>query len=128
MIKPEEIRVGNFFSHNKDSSNDEKGLFIWQESDWYAVGECLLFLENVDPVPITEERMLMLGFEKYNDCFFRIGKSEGWMLISDGNLSKSLSEFFVRVNYVHQLQDLFLALTGDNLIVKTDGILRANQV
>lgn len=70
-------------------------------------------IEDYEPIPITEEWLLKLGFDKDGqapgrlilDCEF--GNVEIWL-----NGSNQLCE------YVHQLQNLYFALTGKELVIK----------
>lgn len=77
MIQANEIRVGCTFLHKKEWSyrQDKKYLksfyFNWTESDWYALGECTLSLEIVEPIPLDEDILLKCGFElDVKGCYF----------------------------------------------------------
>lgn len=63
----------------------------------------------IKPIPITEEWLLKFGFTKPKD-------SEGYLLnglvFYDGFLSSNQKE---KLKYVHQLQNLYHALTGSEL-------------
>jgi hypothetical protein len=73
-------------------------------------------LSNFSPIPLTEEWLLNLGFVKglsgafyIGDCIFHIS----------GYLSDKFDDYMIKDNikYVHQLQNIFFALTGEELIV-----------
>ncbi len=122
-IKENEIRIGNWFHHKKEWSyrqdDDIKEFdFQFESSDWFALGECTLFYENFEPILLTEEWLLKFGL-KYN----------GYMYSNGSNLviSKDVSWFglymerheddvkFDCPKYIHQFQNLYFALTGEEL-------------
>lgn len=80
------------------------------------------FDENIQPIPLTEEWLLKFGFGRASETdwiwaykgyhHFRIDFDEGIGGI-DG-YRNSYREF----NYVHQLQNLYFALVGEELTVK----------
>tara|TARA_R110000868_G_scaffold328540_2_gene589371 strand:- start:610 stop:1002 length:393 start_codon:yes stop_codon:yes gene_type:complete len=127
-MKATELRIGNWVHHNTNWStrNGDKKKFDYQfeERDWYFDAECLLSIENdLQPIPLTEEWLVKFGFEKLTS------KSDGFIVDSysytrgvsfivhfDG---ERLSTNFWQGNekkYVHQLQNLYFALTGQELI------------
>lgn len=116
MIQPNEIRCGNLFHHNDNWSYREKGgYFQWSESDWYALGESTLFIENVSPIQLTPEILEKCGFEtpfimkdsvKYLDGVM-IDLHNGKILLRDNHM--------IEIKYLHQLQNLYYALTGKEL-------------
>jgi hypothetical protein len=109
-MKANELRIGNWVRQ--------------RESDTYIqIEQYLLCAEELchyEPIPITEEWLLKFGFEK----------TMSWTYVKDlvGNLKlvyylgekgwsmgfKSYSDF-PNLKYVHQLQNLYFALTGEEL-------------
>ncbi len=86
----------------------------------------IMELENgsleIEPIALTEEKLLEFGFEKiYNGSFVKddffgyLSKSEkGYDLIDyEGNSVNDNP-----ISHVHQLQNLFFALTGEELQLK----------
>lgn len=99
----------------------------------------ITFLElgMYEPIQITEKYLTSLGFEcseKMNDGFLRYEKLWEKLDIDDGGdryfeILKHGSQdywicdnleypFYVRLQYIHQLQNLHFALTGEELIYK----------
>jgi hypothetical protein len=114
-MEANELRIGNYVSHNSNwfYRGEEVVNFQWSESDWSALGECTLFLENVDPIPLTEEWLFKFGFNNKKD-YFTINN-----IISISScfkrsyiLGDKLTE---HIECVHQLQNLYFALTGTEL-------------
>lgn len=76
----------------------------------------------IDGVLFDEDILTRLGFEKYNDCFYSIQigskKIDGWFLSTENKLTKSIDEFIVRCEYVHELQNLCFAWCSKELELK----------
>lgn len=139
MIKPNEIRLGNWYNHKANWSYRNKEeieySFEWEDLDWVALSECKLELTDIQPIPLTPEVL-----EK---CGFRESKKQPVHFINLGNPAKQLEllksgEYFYpsiyqaaevssendgtvyvnRIQYLHQLQNLIYALTGQELEYK----------
>ena len=127
-MNAKELRIGNWLHHGKywsyRNGNESKEFdFQWNESDWYALGECTLSLENIEPIPLTKEWLLKLGFDNRYESHWKSTYSDGfgaWDFI----LQKPTEERnyywyeFAKIEYLHQLQNLYFALTGEELIIK----------
>jgi hypothetical protein len=70
------------------------------------------------PIPLTEEWLLRFGFEKkyknYEMGDFMFFKG------SCSRISYKLSLIGINIKHVHQLQNLYFALTGEELKLKDD--------
>ncbi len=89
---------------------------------------------NAEPVPLTEEWLLKLGFEKehddvddlwyYRDYFANIQNTYQTFSVnlkshaSCIGLDEELAYFKPEIKYVHQLQNAWFALTGTELEIK----------
>lgn len=66
------------------------------------------------PITLTEEWLVKFGFEKISNdwvnLIFLRKNGTGWLYLS--------SPLHVNIFYVHQLQNLYFALTGDELTIK----------
>lgn len=127
-MKPNELRIGNKVYYNGTHKEESTVTSVTE----YLDGSCLVNLngranglykiEELSPIPITEAVLLKCGFEKIGDNYsllewrFHINKPanydgyllcEGYLVITD------------LVNYLHQLQNIYLALTGEELEIKT---------
>lgn len=74
------------------------------------------------PIPLTEEWLLKLGFQEHpNDYYYFGGYKIRFDLDNDLNPIKFCFLFFdigdweMEIKYVHQLQNLYFALTGEEL-------------
>ena len=81
-------------------------------------------IEELKPIPITEEWLLKFGFDLINNEYHQ-SRNHDLKLHWTVNKNKMIPEFnekkFVTgydFKYVHQLQNLYFALTGNELICK----------
>ena len=122
MIKANELRYKNYFMHN--------GLIV-QISGFrtYSADTPLVRFENMGgeygiksltPIQLTEEILFKCGFTRF-------GKSFRLNTFEYCTLSKNLvihghggyyTGLIFKIQYVHQLQNLYFALTGEELTVK----------
>lgn len=81
-------------------------------------------IDNVEPIPITGEWLLRFGFDKseYVGYFTPCAKYMiDWDDINSFILYKDYGTKDVKIQYVHQLQNLYYALTGKELERKNQG-------
>lgn len=106
-LKPQDLRIGNLFNPSQPV----------QVEAWMLLPESNVVFE---PIPLTEEWLEKFGFE-YDQITFQ----KSLLMISfSSNWDKStiwINSFaFGKIErhdviYVHQLQNLFFALTGEEL-------------
>jgi hypothetical protein len=125
-MKSNELRIGNYVLFNK--SNNEIGCITSVEtfvSNQFKVGfdnriDIKYYDDEIKPIPLTEEWLLKFGFrigktEEYYELEFveMFGyDNEDWNFKYLGNLIK------LDLKYVHSLQNLYFALTGEELTIK----------
>lgn len=134
MIDAKELRIGNCVSHSDYTSGVFTVFSIEQMSKGgYVVdtkggknGAWANPIENIEPIQITEEWLLKLGFEYedqtgwYNygsdDCYILCLPLDGYTEVCLGfrNDETQLPD----IKTVHQLQNLYFALTGEELTIK----------
>lgn len=112
MIAANEIRVGNLILNDGVVvKSDGRTIFdIWGENKVYL------------PIELTEEWLLKFGFESELTGVHK----EQWQLYKKDHFvlhwRNEFCEFgwieSIEIKYVHQLQNLFYALTGEELIIK----------
>jgi hypothetical protein len=73
------------------------------------------------PIPITEKWLLKLGAKKLSDNFFDIGylkfKIHSHQYGIDFHFGNG-GKHYIKPHYVHSLQNLYFALTGEELTIK----------
>ena len=125
-MKANELRIGNFvIAVRCDKTEIEEKVM----SVHYAGIVVTEFGWNeVKPIPINKEWLLKLGFEgnehnkNYNlkdTIYVDLGNKEAPFCYIEVEGLDSINDFSVtHIIYVHQLQNLYFALTGEELNVK----------
>jgi len=145
MLKARELRIGNLFlgkpvSHDdlpmatmtvkkieKYQGDDLINGFWWGQSDY-----CGWDMKDIKPIPLTEEWLLKFGFDSQIGFIKFIGKKytnsfevahndlDRWYCYFR-NFNKGEQDDFVllrnNLKHVHQLQNLYFALTGEELTI-----------
>jgi hypothetical protein len=140
MIKINEIRIGNLLNCGVDEDDSGKEipmagrvLQIFQETiHWTnvlnqeSIGDGYNSTDTrfIDPIPITPEWLGRLGF-KYSKTFkcysidfellFYSEGGEYWLCDQDAGKLQKIGKPF---KHVHQLQNIYFALTGEELQLK----------
>jgi hypothetical protein len=124
-MKESELRIGNLIFDNHREIVVDVDINILRSIT--NNNPCLY-----KPIPLTEEWLLKFGFEKLNtkmsDCFvFQKGL---WRVAIKDNIEKTYEWVLwherispptwclSRFEYLHQLQNLYFSLTGEELTVK----------
>lgn len=84
-------------------------------------GEAIMDIEEgldiAEPIPLTEEWLVKLGF--WHDDYYNSAKrfvSKSPIILIEGNGYYTLCHYPIcKIQYVHQLQNLYFALTGEEL-------------
>ena len=114
-MKVNELRIGNFVQLNTNITQVD----VIDYNQIIATEFGLIELKYIKPIPLTEEWLLKFGFYK-NDELFTIEWNEFSFSIFDfdnGKFAINNSFNYVDIIYVHQLQNLYFALTGEELII-----------
>jgi len=111
-MKASELRLGNLIYDIPERGGKIISVNkVWIDDD----GESLYF-DLCNPIPLTEEWLLKFGFEK-KDSIFSKTLLFG-ILQKNGIFFCEIMEGGVNVKCVHQLQNLYFALTGEELEIK----------
>ena len=123
-----ELRIGNIVWENYSGEMIVSELRYSTESMYlrktWLLPDGLYKVKDIEPIPLTEEWVLRFGFNKvsvdeitaYHKHDFRLSKTGG-----DGFYTATYrGEFLVFIKKVHQLQNLYFALTGDELEIKNE--------
>ena len=126
MIKTNELRIGNIVFLNDKQK-------VWEIMDGFDIDE-MTENSSVDPIALTEKWLFDLGFNSQY--------KKGWIGIDVRHSNGTTTDFvlsypqrmgmwqtffafeydsfrFVELKYVHQLQNLYFALTGSELVFST---------
>lgn len=114
-MKANELRIGNYHLYRIRDKFDERKE--WDEVYTIDAQDLVLLskYENKDykPVPLTEEWLLNFGFVKTSLHYFKYNSII--ITIEDNGFQCLLGFQCVNLKYVHQLQNLYFALTDQEL-------------
>ena len=118
MIKANELKIWNWvqcYGNLIQIGNiHPKGTIVGDEP--YSISE-------LDPIPLTEEILLKCGFEQDGDNdYLQLYINDALNILWLGYLSIEVNGYFVALSekeqlYLHQLQNIYFALTGEELEV-----------
>ena len=122
-MKATELRIGNYHYYHMDDKFDERKE--WDEICQIDYGDLRILFTYEDnseykPIPLTEEWLLKFGFEKEGGYLWNC-KLLGKQRFIENHLTKGYFETHYEskhIQYVHQLQNLYFALTGEELTIK----------
>lgn len=115
-----ELRIGNWVQVNspimqvKEITDHTIGLYMpGSEADPF-----LYDIDEVFPIPLSPEILEKCGFKKHNNYYT---KDEFYIFeaFNSGKcFSYSTDQYYVELTSLHQLQNLYYSLTGEELIFK----------
>ncbi len=115
-MKSNELRIGNLILFDgypiKVRNFDEEWVYVYAKGGGYR--DVYQYpMESVDVLPLTEEWLLKFGFDK--------SQEHDYFYIDDFTLDNKFIlcdiDITVKVKTVHQLQNLYFALTGEELTI-----------
>lgn len=126
-MKANELRIGNYvyFKHcDYDVSTPRKINYTLNPNlvGLERISVNRIEYNNIDPIPLTEEWLLKFGFNYSDDekCFMSLKVFRTFKFISDysnnfSTVTYRLNDTTNEIKYIHQLQNLYFALTGEEL-------------
>jgi hypothetical protein len=112
-MKTTELRIGNWvqFRHTETPVLITLADFVREYKEEH--------LEDYEPIPLTEEWLERFKLYTGDNCFVK----EKFCVLCDGELKNydlrltfdSDQTIRIKLDYVHQLQNLYFALTGEEL-------------
>lgn len=121
-MKANEFRIGNLTEQGEVKNFWEKGVHV-------GFGKCYEFNE-LKPIPLTEEWLLNLGFEEdgvwihkikniSNNRMIGIDLNNNHVFLAQHDAHNHFRDVFInKCEHVHQLQNLYFALTNEELTIK----------
>jgi len=120
-MKASELRIGNLVNGPKQNAAypvieiSELSVRIQFDNgnDWYG-------RDQLHGIPLTEEWLLKFGFEDHKvfDNLIGYKKNEVEIHVYEELFCLANNEYAKSLNYLHQLQNLYFALTGEELTIK----------
>jgi hypothetical protein len=129
MIQANELRIGNLVNYSDDNLNCvikcilEFGLDVETSEEVFYTE-----YDRFSPIPLTEEWLLKFGFEKIKDKqVYFIAFNGRWHFLDLSEIEprykmgyENDGKIQIPIYFVHQLQNLYFALTGEELTLKTE--------
>ena len=118
MLKNNELRIGNYV-FSLETQNHQRITELLEEQPFFdAITFDYPNYDEIEPIPLTEEWLLKFGFE-LTGSFYRLKKSKLIQIIlhDDGLDVCNYNLYLHQIKHVHQLQNLYFALTGADLTV-----------
>ena len=118
-MKSNTLRLGNLLTYNNDLLRVN---MLGYGANPYNIN-CDILEKNIinfdtdkiSPIPLTEEWLLKFGFKK--SVIFFMKESMNIEFIENGCLFSLDGEYEVFIEHIHQLQNLYFALTNSELII-----------
>lgn len=112
-----QLRIGNYVYR-------ENSKLINQKDDVYQIENVnLQSALKYDPIPLTEEWLLKFGFYKISFSDYGHENLKGF-IFGLSNTFEGITDIIARdleinaIQYIHQLQNLYFALTEEELTIK----------
>lgn len=123
MVEENEIMCGNYFIHNDNwCSREHKGIFQFDSQHFFELHECTFSLENISPIPLTEDILIRCGFEKIENnwkVFDMVFANVSWERLAGMTLSLEHERIFLpHIKYLHQMQNLVKLLCNQTIELK----------
>ena len=130
MIKAKELRIGNNFQDDEGNILTCFGVAPVDDSDqfniWYGNELGFILLEEeAEPIPLTEEWLIKFGLQHKSFSFDHecLHKDINVGYNGDDFINNQISflykkKVWFKIHYVHSLQNLYFALTGEELTIK----------
>lgn len=115
-MKAQELRIGNLVKNLYTGNNIEVDAFIISEFDLH-----------LQPIPLSEEWLIKFGFQKTIGSQTTYYRKEGFNFLVHAENNHSIEMTWSLsynneydngyIHFVHQLQNLYFALTGEELSI-----------
>jgi len=127
-MKATGLRIGNILSFSGEPVAINAG-FIHDCDYWNKNPERqdAVSFENVEPIPLTDEWLEKLGAlkDEYGDVFIEVDSdSDTRLYLSTKRYIQLVKSYhcpmfdYEHIKHVHQLQNLYFAITGEELTIK----------
>ena len=133
-MKPQDLRIGNYVYY-ENTTHIISGIMGSKIYSWWVKdGKPVIEYEQKDiggaqvenpyidvisrhePIPLTEEWLIKLGIEfKDKKHLYWVKGAFNLELTEEGDVYFEVYSHYIDVKYVHQLQNLYFALTGEEL-------------
>ena len=124
-----ELRIGNLVCRKdliSDEDRFEKIIFLSDKVTTSGPFRIVCFYSEIKPIPLSKKWLLKFGFYQWSKIeFSKEFKSWSLWVFTDVNKfeivhneDRNCFNPDIQIKYVHQLQNLYFALTGEELKIK----------
>lgn len=112
-MKANELRIGNWVIDEHLDGIGNAGFWRLQQVETRLT-------EDYEPIPLTEEILLKCGFEynKHYDSYVKETDRASEFIIRAKDFVMCDIDLIVKLKHLHQLQNLYFALTGEELNIE----------
>ena len=118
-MKANELRIGNIVERYTDVFGRGWSWTNTSHEDIYSIA--CGHEDKYRPIPLTEEWLLKFGFRPLDNKNWHLGKIKVWSgatgIYFQFNTPDDIDD--VEIKYVHQIQNLYFALTGEELMLNS---------
>jgi hypothetical protein len=113
-MKANELRIGNivlrkeFLHSNLENCRFDKIVVTHND-----INACHIYNRHFEPIPLTEEWLFKFGFDDLGT--YGYGRGNFHICLHENEFYFSINNRKVFIKHVHQLQNLYFALTGEEL-------------
>jgi len=107
-MKETELRIGNWVRWNYEESSEGN---VYPVEYGYELDDIKNNPNIVKPIQLTEEWLERFNWNPQKDIGVSFSLTTGEIHFVAGN-------YYKKIEYVHQLQNLYFALTGEELTIK----------
>ena len=133
MIEAKELRIGNMVEDANTDTVEIEGIHYIDVHDYKVlIGNYLRYMNYIKPIPLTEEWLVKFGFKHSNREWFELDNMSLCEGVLNVGLKQNLCTLSIEGNesievmlckqmlFVHSLQNLYFALTNEELTIKED--------
>jgi hypothetical protein len=123
-MRVKELRVGNWYGHTgtwsaENEKSEDGHVFKMELKHFGFICESRMDVEQIEPIHITEEILLKAGFEKivggFKNDFLLLAFITTHEYYECEVMPCGSDWLLIPIRYLHQLQNLILSLTGQEL-------------
>lgn len=111
-MKASDLRIGNYYLDIDDNLTELSGYELYQMTIKENTNN--LGVKEFQPIPLTEEWILKLGFEE-SDLGLKFELNDIYIYTHDGVMWYNTVNDSINIEFVHQLQNLYFALMSKEL-------------
>ena len=121
-LNHKEFRIGNLVEYDGRVFEIDSVSEVLPTLNTIEFGIGVVDWNNLKPIPLNEDWLVRFGFEKpahsWNGDKFHLSEWDSYPLNWCVAMNKNGAVLVEKLKYVHQLQNLYFALTGTELTLK----------